>query len=45
MDSFVPMWSFAYRTEPVLLIVMVVDEYDHISYEEMEPSAEDSSFN
>lgn len=41
MDSFVPMWSFAYRTEPVLLIVMVEDKYDHLSYEEMEPSAED----
>lgn len=45
MDSFVPMWSFEYRTGAVLLIVMVVDKYHQVSYEVMEPSAEESSFN
>lgn len=36
MASFVPMWSFAYRKEAVLLIVRVVDKYHHVSYEVME---------
>lgn len=45
MDSSVPVWSFAYRTELVLLIVMLVDQQDHVSDEVMEPSAEGSAFN